>query len=88
VVATSEPVSPTSPGWQPVGLRWASPSQPSGGVELLVGGRAASRLLADPTMHSLRSGNEVLLCAAMTSCARHMVERRPTKSCFSRGQRI
>jgi hypothetical protein len=72
VVPTSELVSPTGPGQQPVGARWASPSQSSSSVELLVllvGGRAASRLLADLAMHSLRSGSEVLLCAAMTSCA-------------------
>jgi hypothetical protein len=29
-----------------------------------------------------------LLCMTTSSCARHMVERRPTESCFSRGQRI
>jgi hypothetical protein len=66
VVATSEPVSPTGPGRQSVGARWASPGQQSGGVGLLDSGRAASRLLAGPG---------VLLCTAYgramrSSCAR------------------
>jgi hypothetical protein len=67
VVATSKPVSPTGLGRQPVGARWASPGQQSGGIGLLVGGRAASRLLAGPG---------VLLCTAYGQATRSSCARR------------